>query len=148
MIDVVRIALTQYGITERKGDIDNPKVMKYYHETGRTWVDHDETPWCDAFVDWCFMRAGFTFSPGLNARGWLEMGEEVHRDDVMELILEVPIVCVLWRVKKDSPWGHVGFPVRRHDSAVWLLGGNQGIGQVNIRPYAESRVLQYRRHTG
>ena len=145
MKDILKIALSQYGITEIKGDIDNPEVMKYYHETGRTWVNHDETPWCDAFLDWCAMKAGLKFSPGLNARGWLEIGENVPAELVDMLALEIPIVTVLWRVSVDSEYGHVGLFVRRNEESIWLLGGNQGIGQVNITPYALNRVLGYRR---
>ena len=145
MKDILKVALSQIGITEIKGDIDNPAVMKYYHQTGRPWVNHDETPWCDAFLDWCAGQAGLKFSPGLNARGWLKMGEEVKPEKVAELALEVPIVCVLWRKSKDSIYGHVGLVTRLNEDSVWLLGGNQGIGQVNIRPYPLHKVLGYRR---
>ena len=44
MMDILKVALSQYGVTETKGVLDNPEVMKYYHETGRKWVSHDETP--------------------------------------------------------------------------------------------------------
>ncbi len=145
MKDILKIALSQYGVTEIKGEIDNPEVMKYYHETGRKWVGHDETPWCDAFLDWCAMKAGLTFSPGLNARGWMKEGGEVDPEDVAHLIQEIPIVCVLWRISKDSEFGHVGLAVARNDESTWLLAGNQGIGQVNIKPFSNTRVLGYRR---
>ncbi|HDY66564.1 MAG TPA: TIGR02594 family protein [Candidatus Scalindua sp.] len=145
MMDILKVALSQYGVTETKGRIDNPEVMKYYHETGRTWVNHDETPWCDAFLDWCAMTAGLKWSPGLNARGWLKEGEKVDPQEVDDLALEIPIVVVFWRKSIESIYGHTGLFVRKNDSAVWTLGGNQGIGQVNISPYPEIRVLGYRR---
>jgi len=145
MKDIIKIALSQYGITEIKGEIDNPEVLKYFHETGRKWINHDETPWCDAFLDWCAMRAGLKFSPGLNARGWLEIGEGIEPELVSSLLIEIPIVGVLWRVSKDSTYGHVGLAVRINEESVWLLGGNQGIGQVNIHPYPKHRILGYRR---
>jgi len=145
MKDILKIALSQYGITETKGEIDNPEVMKYYHETGRTWVSHDETPWCDAFMDWCAMKSGLKFSPGLNARGWLKIGQEVKPELVEILALEIPIIVVFWRKAKEGIYGHVGLFIRKNDGAVWVLGGNQGIGQVNISPYQEYRVLGYRR---
>jgi len=147
MIDIIRIALTQYGITEIKGEIDNPEVMKYYHETGRTWVNHDETPWCDAFVDWCAMKAGLKFTPGLLARDWLKEGIEVSIEEAKKLILEVPILVIYWRKDIESIYGHAGFPVRIDDSDIWTLGGNQGIGQVNIHPFPEFKRLAYIRLT-
>ena len=147
MMDILKVALSQYGITETKGDIDNPEVMKYYHETGRTWVNHDETPWCDAFMDWCAMKVGLKFSPGLLARGWLDIGTEVKPEDVDALALEVPIIVVFWRKEKGGIYGHIGLFIRRNDRSVWTLGGNQGIGQVNIRGYQEYKVLGYRRLT-
>ena len=118
MKDIVKIALSQFGVTEIKGDIDNPEVMKYYHETGRTWVNHDETPWCDAFLDWCAMKAGLDFSPGLNARGWMEIGEEVKPEIVPELLIEIPIVCVLWRGDPNGIYGHVGLAIRLNEDSV------------------------------
>jgi len=147
MMDILKIALSQYGITESKGEnIDNPEVMKYYHETGRGWVNHDETPWCDAFLDWCAMKAGLQFSPGLNARGWMTMGQAVDPILVESLALEIPIVTVLWRVSTDSVYGHVGLFIRKNEESLWLLGGNQGsVGQVNIQPFALNRILGYRR---
>jgi len=145
MKDILKIALSQFGITEIKGEIDNPEVMKYYHETGREWVNHDETPWCDAYLDWCAMKSGLKFSPGLNSRGWLKVGQEVKPELVELLALEIPIVVVLWRGSIEGELGHVGLFIKKQGKTVWLLGGNQGIGQVNIRPYAENRVLGYRR---
>jgi len=145
MKDPLKIALSQYGITETRGPEDNPEVMKFYHETGRNWVNHDETPWCDAFIDWCFMRAGMKFSPGLNARGWLKIGEKIDPAHVDILTLEMPIVVVFWRISLESEFGHVGFFIRKYGQSIWTLGGNQGIGQVNISPYPESRVLGYRK---
>jgi len=144
--DIIKIALSQYGITETKGPENNPEVMKYFHETGREWVSADETPWCDAFMDWCAMKAGLKHSPGLLARAWLKEGIAVDPAEVAELSLETAILVIFWRKKIDSQFGHVGLFCRKNDSAVWTLGGNQGtIGQVNITPYAEYRVLGYRR---
>lgn len=94
------------------------------------------------------MKAGLRFSPGLNARGWLNEGEEVPPERVSELIVEIPIVCVMWRVSLDSPYGHVGLVMRHQEDTNWLLGGNQGIGQVNIQPFGTDRVLGYRRLWG
>lgn len=136
MLDVVKIALSQVGITEIKGkQLDNPEVMKYYHETGRTWVNHDETPWCDAFFDWCCMKARLPFTPGLLARDNLDTGMPVKLEEANELVQEIPIYVIFWRISIDSIYGHIGFFCRHNDASIWTLGGNQGVGQVNITPY-------------
>ena len=145
MLDIIRVALSQYGIQEFSGkEINNPEVMKYYHETGRTWVSNDETPWCDAYFDWCTMKAGLKHSPGLNARGNLKLGVSVTKEEAQKLILEVPIIVIYWRVSIDSQYGHVGFPIRWHDNRIETLGGNQN-NKVCIMPYQEDMVLDYRR---
>ena len=150
MMDITKIALSQVGITEIKGPEHNPEVMKYFHETGRKWVSNDETPWCDAAMDWCAMRAGLKFTPGLLARQWMEEGLEVKPEDVERLILEIAILVIFWRIQKIGIYGHIGLVARKTDTSVWSLGGNQGhIGQFNITPYpvngATMGVLGYRR---
>ena len=150
MKDIIKIALSQVGITEIKGPENNPEVMKYFRETGRTWVNNDETPWCDASMDWCAMKAGLKFTPGLLAREWMEEGLEVKPEDVAQLILEIPIMVIFWRIQKVGIYGHVGLGVRKVDQTVWSLGGNQGNpGQFNITPYqvngSQMGVLGYRR---
>lgn len=150
MMDIVKIALSQVGTTEIKGSEHNPEVMKYFHETGRKWVSNDETPWCDAAMDWCAMKAGLKYSPGLLARQWMEEGLEVRPQDVTEMAKEVAVLVIFWRIQKIGIYGHVGLVARKSDTSVWSLGGNQGsLGQFNITPYpingAKMGVLGYRR---
>lgn len=150
MKDILKIALSQYGVTEIKGPENNPEIMKYFHETGRKWVDSESTPWCDAAMDWCAMKAGLSYTPGLLAREWLKVGNSVLPEEVPELILEIPILVIFWRIQKIGIYGHVGLAVRKTDTSVWSLGGNQGsLGQFNITPYpingTTMGVLGYRR---
>jgi len=149
-MDILKVALSQYGITETKGVENNPEVMKYFHETNRKWVNADEVSWCDAFMDWCAMKAGLKISPGLLARGWLKEGKKVRPEDVSKLIVEIPILVVYWRGSIEGIYGHVGLVMRHTQYTDWTLGGNQGyLGQVNITPYpingAKMGVLGYRR---
>ena len=135
---LLNIALTQYGLKEVAGEENNPEIMKYFKEIGHTWVQNDETAWCSAFVNWCAKKAGKEYSGKLNARSWLKVGQEITDPVPGDIV-------ILWREKKDSWKGHVGFFIRKNEEAVWILGGNQGIGQVNIKPYSLHRVLDYRR---
>lgn len=135
--EIIDIALGEYGVAEFPGDVNNPEVMKYYHETGRTWVSSETTPWCDAFVDWVIMKAGGKPTPGLNARAWLKAREVVETPEQGDVV-------ILWRKSKNSPFGHVGFFIKETDKMVLLLGGNQS-NQVKISAYRKDRILGYRR---
>ena len=150
---MVELALDQYGIQEWSGSKHNPEVLKYFDEIGHSWVDDDETAWCSAFVNWVAMKAGYEYSGKLNARSWLDIGDIIGRRIGTYIEVKVndtivtPIlgdVVILWRVKKDSPWGHVGFYIREDENYVWVLGGNQS-NKVCISKYPKSRVLGYRR---
>ena len=150
MMDIIKISLTQVGITEIKGPENNPEILKYFHETGRKWVSADSTPWCDAAMDWCAMKADLKYTPGLLAREWMDTGIEVRPEGVARLILEVPVLVIFWRIQKVGIYGHVGLTARKTDNIVWSLGGNQGNpGQFNITPYPVNGkhmgVLGYRR---
>jgi uncharacterized protein (TIGR02594 family) len=135
--DLIDKALDEYGNTEIPGDENNPEIMKYYHETGREWVDSENTPWCDAFMDWVALKAGARPTEGLNARAWLNEGNPVKNPQRGDLV-------ILWRESIDSWKGHVGLFIRESDKSVWILGGNQQ-NSVRISAYRKNRVLGYRR---
>jgi len=129
------IALSQYGIIETPGELSNPEVLKYFHETGRKWVNADSTPWCDAFIDWCAMKTGHKFTPGLYAREWLAECEQVRTIEEADLVL-------FWRVSRDSWMGHIAIPIAERNNMIFSLGGNQS-DMVKISPYYKSRKLAY-----
>jgi len=137
MSRLLNIALTQYGVHEIPGEMSNPEVMKYFHETGRTWVDSESTPWCDAFIDWCCWKVGLGFTDGLYAREWLSYCKTV------ETIEEADLVCY-WRGSPDSWKGHISIPICEREHMIFSLGGNQG-DMVQISPYYENRKLAYLR---
>ncbi|KKL10656.1 hypothetical protein LCGC14_2553640 [marine sediment metagenome] len=129
------IALTQYGVHEIPGKLNNPEVMKYYHDTGRKWVDSETTPWCDAFIDWCCWKIGLEFTDGLYARQWLEHCSKVESIEEADLV-------AYWRVSPDSWMGHISIPIVEREHLIFSLGGNQG-DMVQISPYYMNRKLAY-----
>lgn len=129
------IALGEYGTKEIVGNNDNPEVLKYFHEIGHKWVKHDELAWCAAFVSWCNMEAGMPYTGKLNARSWQSIGEQVK-------VPQIGDIAVLWRIKPNSPYGHVGYFVRETENYIYMLGGNQS-NQVNISRYPKSQLLKY-----
>ena len=137
-LNLIRIALGEYGRTEISGPNANPEVMKYYDEIGHSWVDDDSVSWCAAFANWVAKEGGCEMTGKLDARSFLKIGEEVTKPMLGDVV-------VFWRGTPDSWKGHVGFYIRDNETAIWVLGGNQGIGQVNITPYTKTRLLGYRR---
>jgi uncharacterized protein (TIGR02594 family) len=136
MIDLLHIALLEYGNKEIPGSEHNPEVLKYFHEIGHGWVDNDELAWCSAFVNWCAMKAGYEYTKDLRARSWLSFGRSIENPILGSLV-------VLWRIRFDSPFGHVGFFIRETENYIYVLGGNQS-NQVNISRYPKTQLLSYR----
>lgn len=135
----IELALSEIGVKEIVGAKHNDEVLKYFDETGHDWVDDDETAWCSAFVNWICMKQGLPLSGELNARSWLKVGAPLDRGQEPA----VGDVVVLWRTRKTSWKGHVGFFISNRNGFIYILGGNQN-NQVKILAYPESRLLQYR----
>lgn len=132
----IEIAFTQYGIREISGKRDNPEVLKYFNEIGFDGSKlKDETAWCAAFVNWCLLKSGISGTGKLNARSFLDIGNETKNPKLGD-------ITVLWRESPNTWKGHVGFFIRETKDWIYMLGGNQN-NQVNIRAYRKNRVLKY-----
>ncbi len=134
---------TAYGIARSKLGLqevrDRKQLMTFFKENG---IDCDPatTPWCAAFVNSC-TRAALRGGTGkLNARSFLEYGNEIEGDDVVE-----GDIIVLER-GTDGWSGHVGFFIKYDDdnNLVHILGGNQQ-NQVTIAAYVQDHILGIRR---
>lgn len=123
-------------------DGHNPKILQYFADVGHGWVKDDETAWCAAFVGAMLKRAGMPQTGKLNARSYLDWGDEVALDDAQE-----GDIVVFWRGTPDGWQGHVGFFVRRAGVSIEVLGGNQA-NQVNVKRYPVDRLLGVRRAPG
>lgn len=132
-------ALGEFGVSEISGAKHNERILKYFHEIGHNWVKADETAWCSAFVNWCCKETGYERSEQLNARSWLEVGEETENPETGDLV-------VFWRESPESWKGHVAFFVgfNTSKSLVYVLGGNQG-DQVKISGYKVDQILSFRK---
>ncbi len=135
---LINIALSQYGYKEVAGRAHNPHILKYFEATNSSAVAiEDETSWCSAFVNWVAKEANMQRSNALNARSWLKIGIEVTEPSRGDL-------AIFWRESKTSWKGHVAFFVRKTDTEIYVLGGNQN-NSVNISAYPISQLLGYRR---
>lgn len=134
--NIVLEALKNYGTTEIVGKEHNVKVLEYFKDAGHEWVKDDETAWCAAFANAILHRLGLPTTGRLNARSFLELGQDTKTPEAGDIV-------VLWRVAKDSQYGHVGFYIGHDTSWVYILGGNQA-NSVNITKYPIYMVLGYR----
>jgi uncharacterized protein (TIGR02594 family) len=110
------IAYGEVGVTEIRGPEHNPRIVEY-HQACDLHAGDDETPWCSAYVNWCFQQAGMPRTRSAMARSWLHWGVEID---------EPELGCVAVMGRGGNPnLGHVGFAVQWDDDYVWLLAGNQ-----------------------
>ena len=124
----------EIGTHEVCGPADNKRIVEYAACTTLHAQD-DETPWCSAFVNWCFEMVGIKGTRSAAARSWLDWGEVL--DDPQE-------GCVVILKRGAPPSGHVTLFVRERDAAsITCLGGNQS-DQVKYSHYLKSDVLGYR----
>jgi putative chitinase len=132
-----RLAEADVGIREWPGARDNPLVVKYFADVGHSWVDDDETAWCAAFTGSMLERTKQKSTGKLNARSYLQWGDEVASlDDARK-----GDVIVMWRVARDAWQGHVGFYVAHDRTTVTLISGNMK-NRVGMDKFARSRILR------
>ena len=137
MLDAFMLAVSQMGVMEKAGEEHNEFILEYFREIGHEWVKEDELAWCGAFVNWVLKLSGYEYTGKLNARSWLEIGEEVKEPQVGDL-------AIFWRGSKDGIYGHVGFFTKKVGMMITILGGNQN-NQVCFGNYQASQLLGYRR---
>lgn len=140
----------------------NPVIMGFFDATGLRTPAGDTTFWCAAFVSWCIQRRlqganikekQWPYEKGAASAAYRDWGQDVERD-----LKDKPQRgdLVVFKNKKSSWAGHVGFYYGMDGSRILVLGGNQGAqnehngGEVNIAPFARSsNVLEFhsfRRH--
>jgi len=130
-------ALELYGLKEIAGEKHNETILGFFEAVGHKWVQNDELAWCAAFVGSCLKAAGYKHTGSLSARSYLKIGRRTEQPHIGDLV-------ILWRVKKESIYGHVGFFIRERNGFIYILGGNQS-NRVKISAYPQSQLLEYRK---
>lgn len=133
------------GLKEDFNNNDNPAIIWMLKLCDKN-VQHDETPWCSAFVNAVHYLLGLPRTGSLAARSWLKIGDFIDLIDARR-----SDVVILQRGNGIQPGpeilfapGHVGFFHSRDDKNVIILGGNQG-NQVSLAPFPIHRILGIRR---
>jgi uncharacterized protein (TIGR02594 family) len=125
-------ALEEIGVKETVGSAHNPRILEYHMTTAYKATD-DETPWCSAFVCWCFESVGIKSTRSAWSRSYLQWGYPQDKP-------QIGTVCVFSRGPTS---GHVGFYVSEDLEYISVLGGNQG-DSVKISKYKKADLLGYR----
>lgn len=134
------------GMKEVPGSKDNPFIISFLKLDG-DWPEHDEVPWCSAFVNYICWLLRLPRSKSLAARSWLDVG--VPQLASSEWTPNGFDIAVLSRPPNPAS-GHVGFVATMNidddldDGAIWLLGGNQG-NAVSVAQFDTDRLLGIRR---
>ena len=138
-MSILKIALSQFGVTEIVGKEHNPIIVKYSNDIGYKGVVDDETAWCSIFINWCAMKSGLERSGKLDARSWLKVGEEIKKPQPEDVV-------IFWRGDPKGWKGHVGMFINYSEDKKFIncLGGNQN-NQVKISPYTIDKLLGFRR---
>ncbi len=146
LIDAYELASVFTDVGEVSGSLDNPAIMMML-QLDNAWPQHDEVPWCSAFVNYICKLLKLPRSHSLLARSWLTVGEAVSLDDA-EIGFDIVVIT---RGGDNEPGkenltapGHVGFYAGNKDGRVFILGGNQG-DKVNLSSFDVSRILDIRR---
>jgi uncharacterized protein (TIGR02594 family) len=139
MSAVYKIAQSYLGLEEIPGSQHNEEIIQFFKDSGHAWVKDDETPWCAAFVNSVLASAGVKGTGKINARSFLNWGEEVPLSEAQQ-----GDIVVFWRKNKSGPYGHVAFFDRENEHSIRVLGGNQN-NRVCLQSYKKERLLSVRR---
>jgi uncharacterized protein (TIGR02594 family) len=104
----------------------NPLIVRFFRET-RTNPDHfDDTPWCAAFVNWCYQRANSNVATNSPSSGSFRcFGSETRHPRPGDIV----VFKTLGAEDNCIGQGHVGFFVRDLGNKIEVLGGNQVMGR-------------------
>lgn len=145
MCNPFHIAERFIGIQEVGGQVDNHMILSML-KLDQSWPEHDEVPWCSAFVNYICWLLRLPRSKDLRARSWLTVGYGVSLSKA-----RTGDIVVFQRGKGDQPGpevidapGHVGFYAGVSGEWIEVLGGNQS-DTVKVSRYPKSRLLSIRR---
>jgi len=131
------IALSYYGDTPVAGPLSNPDIQRFLEAAGLPADSPDETPWCSAFLVWCFNQCGISVPANAATISWLAVGNETHDPVIGD------VVVLAWPPDAVAHH-HVGFFIREVGGGIYVLAGNQD-NMVDIALWKKADVLSYRR---
>jgi uncharacterized protein (TIGR02594 family) len=130
----------------------NPVIVTFFTATG-THPSGDVTPWCAAFINWCYLRGEKAPATGSASSGSFRCyGSRTDQPAIGDLV-------VFRRPDSNDQClgnGHVGFFLRQSDTQIEVLGGNQVDGHTGCHQISSKwipkngrlLVLDSYRHSG
>lgn len=116
--NILKQALLEYGVSEKSGYEDNPKILHWAYEIGGSVgraYKNDSIPWCGLFIGICAKRSNLKVPENpLWALNWATWGTQV----------DTPMLGDVLVFKRDGG-GHVALYVGEDDTHYHILGGNQ-----------------------
>lgn len=137
-ITAYKIAQRFIGMKEVSGTVDNPQILAML-KLDADWPEHDEVPWCSAFVNYVAWILSLPRSKSLMARSWETVGIPIP------WAVARPAWDVVILSRSGNPeLGHVGFYANIIRNEVYVLGGNQD-NAVSVESYSADRIVDIRR---
>lgn len=131
-----QVASNFIGLKEIPGDKDNALIVAMLKECNDSF-NHDEVPWCSAFVNFICKCLGLPRTNSAAALSWLKVGSASNYPTVGSTI-------VILKRGTNPNQGHVGFYGGiSSGNKVHVLGGNQN-NQVCLDDFNVIDVLGYR----
>ena len=134
--DYMDAARSMIGMNE---NVDNAVIADFIRSFAGVEIDPAQTAWCAAFVNGILGFDGIQGTGKLNARSFLNFGNEVKGEP------KIGDVVVFSRGDPNGWQGHVGF-FKGYDANgnILVLGGNQS-DSVSVASYSSERLLGVRR---
>lgn len=136
---ILEAAGNYVGEAEWPGAKNNPVIQGFFAASGHSEKMADEVPWCAAFVGAVLAQVGLIGTGKLNARSYVDWGEEVPISQA-----KPGDIVVFWRVSPQSWQGHVAFFLHFKGDRVVVRGGNQR-NKVSDEEYPTSQIIAVRR---
>ncbi len=118
--EYLKVAIDEIGQREIKGSRNNSRISNdYFGSVNLKGSSDDEMPWCSAFVNWCFTKAGVQGTNSASSQSWRRWkgGTVVSRPSLGDIAV----------ITHANGTGHVAFVTGGDGDRVALLGGNQGM---------------------
>lgn len=125
------------GVREIRGG-ENPVILKFFAEAGHPEIREDELAWCSAFANAVLYENGISGTKNLMARSWLKWsgGTPVKEPQWGDL-------AIFARGPLQNGLGHVTFFLDWDEDTITGLGGNQGLGEVDVSKISRARLIGF-----
>lgn len=133
----MKVAESYLGVREIRGG-ENPVILKFFAEAGHPEIREDEVAWCSAFANAVMFECGLSGTKNLMARSWLKWsgGTRVTEPQFGD-------IAVFSRGPLANGLGHVNFFLGWDEDTVTGIGGNQGLGEVDVSKVSRARLIGF-----